>query len=178
MDVKQSEIQRGDLLPITDRVYRHGLDTLVEEKEDKYVPKLRFFDLSNPVKKMDYSLSVDWERKTTPEETIIRVGCSYKTNTEIFKNYKNRIIYALEIKFINSLEWIIDTTYDPTLHEIKKLGSPDNSAHALINFAEDQYAQNRAAILTELRNHSQDKKIGFNMKEVDKAVIECRKLAT
>jgi len=126
MDGKQSKIQPSESLPLTDRIYRHGLNDWVEKKGDENIPKFIFFELTELDKKTGYRLSVDWELKTTPEETIARIGGSYKTNTTQFKEYKNRIIFALDIKFLNSLDFVIDVNYNPIVHPVRKLGSPNN----------------------------------------------------
>jgi len=146
------------------------------EKEDRYTPTIYFFDLSQTDKNTGYSLSVDWDKKTTPEESIIRIGCSYKTKPDFeFKNYKNRVIYALEIAFIDSLDWISKIEYSPTIHTKEILGHPNNKAHSLVFYDKAEYAQNRPALLTELRNHAKDKKIEFDMTKVEVFVEKCRK---
>lgn len=178
MDGNKLETKKGDPLPLRDRIFRHGLSDWTKLENGEYVPKFRFFELSNPDKETGYSLSVDWESKTTPEETIIRIGCTYKGDSNQFKNYDNRVIYALEIDFLISMDEIINVIYDPISHIPPKQGTPDNPAHTLIVFDKEKYEdpQNRPAILTELRNHAKDKKIEFNMKSVHKAVKECRNL--
>lgn len=176
MDGKQLEIKKGEILPLKDRIFRHGMADWQELQDAKYVPKFRFFELSTADKETGYSLSVDWESKTTPEDTIIRIGCTYKTGTDKFKNYENRVIYALEINFLSNMDEIINIIYDPILHLEPKKGLPDNPSHTLVRFDKDKYddPQNRPAILTELRNHAKDKKIIFDIKFVNKAVKEYR----
>lgn len=78
MDGHQLEIQSGDVLPITDRVLRHGLNSWRESVGTVLIPRPIFFDLNNADISNGYNLSVDWEKKTTPEDVIIRVGCSQK----------------------------------------------------------------------------------------------------
>lgn len=175
MDVRKPKIQPGQPLPLADKVYRYGINTMVE-KEDRFTPSPYFFDLSNTDKITGYSLSVDWDKKTTPEEGIIRIGCSYKSKPALeFKNYKNRVIYALEIEFIDSLDWIRKIEYSPTIHKKGIFGHPNNKAHSLVFYDQAEYAQNRAALLTELRNHAKDKKVEFDMTIVEKAVEKYRK---
>ena len=175
MDVQQPEIKSGEPLPLGHRIYRHGLDEWIEKKKDKYIPSLYFFDLHESDKKTGYKLSVDWEKLATPEETIIRIGCSYKKDTKKFKKYENRVIYAIEVTFLNNLDGISDVIYNPIFHPVEKSGYPNNPAHSLIGFDKDKYdVQDRPAVITELRNHAQGKKIEFDMKVVDKAVQEYR----
>lgn len=176
MDGEQLEIKKGEPLPLKDKIFRHGLIDWQEQQDDKYVPKLRFFELNTADKETGYNLSVDWETKTTPEETIIRIGCTYKSGTDKFKNYENRVIYALEIDFLNKMDEIINIIYDPILHLPLKKGLPDNPSHSLVGFDKDKYEdpQNRPAILTELRNHAKDKKIVFDKNAINKAVKACR----
>lgn len=179
MDVEQFEITDGQSLPNNDRIYRHGPMDWIDTKDQKFIPTLKFFDLSEPDKLSGYHLSVDWENRTTPEETIIRIGCSFSINTTKFKNYKNRVIFALDVRFLVELNGILKVSYSPIIQLIEKTGHINNLAHSLISFDKEEFtAQLRPAVITEMRNHAKDKKINFDMEVVDKAVLQYRDQST
>lgn len=176
MDGNKSEIKPGNPLPLEDRVFRYGKNTNVD-KANKYKPSLNFFELTGADKATGYGLSVDWEKLTTPEKTIARIGGTYIYKTEKFKEFKDKVIYAIEIEFLKSLKGVNSITYNPSNLNNKKLGSPSNPSHSIIKFDETEYdqKQNRVEILTEIRNHAKDKKIEVDMNEVEKLVKELRK---
>lgn len=74
-------IKGGDQLPDTDKVYRIVLVTNRDRKNHN-IPSIGCFSLA-PTD--EGSLSVDWERKTSPEESIARFGASYKLYTKEYK---------------------------------------------------------------------------------------------
>lgn len=178
MDGGQPEIQSGDKIPLEDRVLRHGLDEWKNFEDGKYIPTFKFFDLSTDDIKSGYNLSVDWDQKTNPEEIIIRIGCTFhpKKNGQ-FKNYGNRVIYALEVNFLNNIEKVLNVIYDPISNIVEERGKPNNPSHTLVSFDftdEEQYKQDRPAILTELRYHAMDKKVHFDIDIVHAAVNKYR----
>lgn len=90
MDEKSFALKKGDRLPLGDRIFRVVLST-ERDRKNKNVPALRCFSLTPADKGC---LSVDWERKTTPEESVARFGATYKMNKEEYKPYDNREIFA------------------------------------------------------------------------------------
>lgn len=179
MDGHQLEIQSGDVLPITDRVLRHGLNSWRESVGTVLIPRPIFFDLNNADISDGYNLSVDWEKKTTPEDVIIRVGCSQKKFNpnkplEFFKPYEERVIYAIEINFLKSITEIISVYYRPVFFSEKAKGFVDNPAHSSIKFEEDNFSQYRPLIIGELRNHAKNKNVEFNMEFVSGEVEKYR----
>ncbi len=177
MDVSELEIKKGDRLPAKDCVYRHGLKEW-HEKKNEFLPSLRFFALSPNDKIEGYKLSVDWNAITSPEEVIARVGATYKVNKNgdfTFKEFENRVIYSVEINFLNSLNFILNVVYDPIVNKPIIIGSPNNPSHSLICFDSQFYTdQNEPMILAEIRNHAKSNRITVDFDIVKKLVEEYR----
>lgn len=147
-------------------------------EEDRYIPKLNFFKLTNADINDGYRLSVDWKDLTTPEETIIRVGCTYLHKKSKYKDFENRVIYSMDVDFLESMEEIDSVTYNPSIKEPEEKGYPNNIAHSSIKFDNELYddAQARPAILTELRNHVKHNKVYFDLEIVRVEVEKYRNL--
>jgi hypothetical protein len=173
MDVKQFDLSSGEPLPADDRVFRIVIKDW-REKSDKLTPLPKCFSLSSEDKKHGYGLSVDWERKTTPEESIARVGCSYKKDSQEYKGYENRELYAIEVGFLKSLESVRDVLYDPIIHEKPEKGNPENPAHSQAFFNPEVLEKDEAEIYIKIRNHAKDKRILVSMESVNDLVDKYR----
>ncbi|MDK2842974.1 MAG: hypothetical protein PWQ17_2480 [Anaerophaga sp.] len=174
MDEKLFELKKGDLLPDCDRVLRIVGNTQ-RDKKNKNIPSVRCFSLSP---NDEGSLSVDWERKTTPEEAIARFGASFKLCKEEYKSYDNREVYAMKISFLNALEPVESVVYDPIYYEKPEKGRVNNPAHSLIKFTE-AFAndnQNDPEIILKMRNHAVENKVQINLDTVHELVKEYRDL--
>ena len=172
MDEKELNLKPGDSLPKLDDVFRLVLAT-ERDRKNKSIPAVRCFTL---VPRDENKLSVEWSRKTTPEEAIARFGASYKFDSNEFKPYCNREIYALNVNFLHSFSDIEDVVYDPISIEPPQKGKVSNAAHSLIvfsaAFAKDQAKE--PEVFLKLRNHAKDKKIKVDYKKVDELVEELR----
>lgn len=175
MDVEIPDIVPGDSLPDHDDVYRKAPNDW-KEKKDKFTPALRCFTLSEPDKQEGYALSADWSARTTPEESIARIGASFKTGTQKFKEYKNWDLFALNIGFLKSLESIIDVIYDPLVNKIPIKGTPNNISHSLVSFNKDDLEKNEAEVYLKIRNHAKDRRIPIDMTKVEQLVKLYRNL--
>lgn len=173
MDGEELEINLGDPLPQGDRVYRLVVNTH-RDKQNKTIPAVRCFSLSPNDKN---KLSVDWEKKTTPEECIARVGCSFKYASNEFKPFENREIYALEIDFLKSISGIENVVYDPIILSNPKKGKVNNPAHSLIAFSLDLLNDqaNEPEIYLKIRDHAKDHLISVNMEKATSLVENYRK---
>ena len=171
MDEKKLEdVKPGDSLPSLDFVYRVALQSERDlDESGNHIPRLKCFSLSPADIEANYKLSVDWEKKTTPEEVLIRWGTSFKRgkNTE-YKPFDNRVLYKLNVGFLQKLPFILDVIYSP---------SHKNNAHSSICFDNEQfnYKEHEPEFLTELRDHAKQFIIKMNMDEVRKKVEEKRK---
>ncbi len=175
MDVKIPDIAPGDSLPDPDDVFRITPKNLTEKK-NKFMPSLKCFTLSEADKKEGYGLSVDWSARTTPEESIARVGASYKTGTQNYKEYNNKDLYPHNIGFLKSLEPIIDVIYDSIVKKIPIKGTPNNISHSLVNFNKDDLEKNEAEVYLKIRNHAKDRKMKGDMTKVEQLVKLYRNL--
>lgn len=174
MDEQIPSLNNGDNLPESDRVYRISLNTQ-RDRKNKKIPSVSCFSLSPSDKDNGFKLSTDWEKKTTPEESIARVGCSYKGGTNNFKPYDNREIYAINVEFVKSITGIDRVIFDPVIKENPPIGEPHNPAHSSIVFQKEDFDKNEPEILLKIRNHATDQKIDFEITEVDRMVQEYRK---
>jgi len=173
MDVTEAQINKGDSLPNSDNLNRIVLKDM-KEKNDKFLPHVKCFSLSPADKDEGYGLSVDWDKKTTPEDTIIRVGCSYKGDSEVFKEYANREIYSLNIEILKTIVGVVDIKYDPIINLPEQKGRPSNISHSLIYFSEEEYKKNEPIIILQIRNHAKDRKVEVDMAKVDNGVQQYR----
>lgn len=174
MDEKEFDLKPGDSLPKPDDVFRLVLET-ERDRKNKSIPAVRCFSLSPRDKN---KLSVEWNKKTTPEEAIARFGASYKLRTTAFKPYDNREIYALNVGFLHSFSEIDDVVYDPIIIEPPIKGSVSNPAHSLIVFSE-AFANEQAKepeVLLKIRDHAKDKKVKINWEEVNRLVTRLRNI--
>lgn len=158
----------GEELPEEDEIYRIALCT-DRDRKNKKIPAVRCFSLSPSDKN---KLSVDWNIKTSPEESIARVGATYRFNKEEYKPFDNRELYAMEVGFLNDLDDVEKTVYDPIHFPSPEPGKVNNPAHSLIVFTES-FATDQAKepeTLLKIRDHAKDKKVDVNMEEVAQLV--------
>lgn len=162
MDAPKPDLKKGDSLPLEDSVIRI---VMIEDRDrqNKNIPAHRCFTLSDTDKKKDFGLSVDYENKTTPEEVLIRVGLSRKTDRktgrEVYKNYSLREIYKLNIGFLRGFNEISNVIYEPTL---------TNLAHSLILFKKENYDQIQPEIFQKIRDNAL--KIDVDMAKIKEEV--------
>lgn len=167
MDEKEpNRINPNDSLPSADSVYRIALRTEREIDENgNQIPKMGCFSLSQDDIKDNYRLSVEWDKMTTPEEVLIRVGISFKKNSNQYKPFDTRILYKLEVGFLKQLPFILDVIYSPW---------HGNPAHSSICFDNENYnyQEHRPQILIEIRDHAKQFTVNVNMDEVKQKVEE------
>lgn len=174
MDEKPFEsVKPNDSLPSADSVHRIALQSDRETDENgNYIPKYTCFSLTPADTKDNYKLSVEWDKKTTPEETLIRLGTSFRIGkrSNEYKPYDNRLIYKIEVAFLRKLPFILDVIYSPSIK---------NDAHSSICFNKESYnfEENRPQMLIEIRDHAKQFTVEVNMAEVQKKVEEIRQAA-
>lgn len=86
MDGREPFLRKGYVLPDEDDVYRIVINSF-RDRRNKAIPAPRCFDLT---KNDGNKLSVDREKNTPPQETIARVGASYKFNMKEYRDHRNR----------------------------------------------------------------------------------------
>lgn len=123
----------------------------------------------------DGKLSVDWEKMTLPEETIARVGASYKLGKEKYKPYENREIYALAVSFLCSLTDVDGVVYDPVRYSPPIKGRVNNPAHSFIKFSDTFTTHNDLETILKIRDHAVPQKIPVDMEKVHVLVEELRR---
>lgn len=166
MDVPEIVINKGDSLPDEDHVYRIVLET-DRDRKYKNLPALRSFSLNEKDIEDGYNLSVEWDKKTTPELTLIRFGATYKFNSKDYKDPTTRSLYSLRVGFLKTIEGIRDVFYDPIFVEPFEKGNPSNSAHSSVNFIKELWTPaNEPIIIFKIREHAISRKIDVNMEKV------------
>jgi|GEM_PF-1219201 hypothetical protein len=172
MDEKSPRLTKGDILPEGDQVYRIVLANQ-RDKKNKKIPAIRCFSLSPDDNNM---LSVDWEKRTTPEECIARFGGSFKKDTETYKPYENRELFALGIFFLNLLPVVEKVVYDPEIFDPPVKGRVNNPAHSLVVF-EAALSNNSAQApetLMKIRDHATKNKVEIDWDKVHELVKNYR----
>lgn len=174
MDEKSFALKKGDPLPECDRVLRI-VENTQRDRKNKNIPSLRCFSLSPNDKG---SLSVDWERRTTPEEAVARFGASFKQGKEEYKTYNNREVYAMKVSFLNALEPVENVVYDPIYYGKPEKGRVNNPAHSLVKFTEAfaKDNQNDPEIILKMRNHAVENKVLIDLDKVHELVEKLRNL--
>ena len=151
------------------RYYRLALVS-VRDKQNKAIPAVRNFTL-HPGDQG--KLSVDCECFTTSEETIARVGASYKSNNT-FKNYNDREIYAIDANFITESELINGVIYDPVIVHPKQKGRPENFSHSLLDLVLSNPNELEPEICLKLREHAKDKRVLHDIEKTHELVTKYR----
>ena len=112
-------------------VYRLAHVTM-RDRQNKSIPAIRCF---TPSPLDQYKLSVDHAEKTSPENSLSRVGATLKQNGT-YKNIKEFEIYNLNVAAIKDIPGIIDVFADPINNNPEIIGKPNNLSHALIHISE------------------------------------------
>jgi hypothetical protein len=144
-----------DPLSFEDFVYRIALTT-DRDRKNKAIPAIRNFSL-NP--NDNGNLSVDWDKLTTPEDSIARIGAQFKFNSSEFKEFENRELYALNVEKVRSIEGINDVVHDPISESLP--GIPKNEAHSLICCSSNE--ELHPEIFLKLRDTAKDNLVVVNM---------------
>jgi len=130
-------------IPDADSVYRFVAISQMEDPSAKR-PNLSMF----APRQGEDGLSVDWSARTTPEETLIRVGRTYKFGTTLFKNPREFEVYGLPVGAVRGMG--LTVSHNPILHEPEEPGKPNNPAHALIQATSEVEFQSKRKQLRDL----------------------------
>lgn len=169
MDEKLPGLNKGDSLPAGEEVFRIVLVS-ERDKKNKRIPAYRCFSLNE---KDQNRLSVDFKPLTNPEECLSRVGCTFKSRKQEFKNFRDREIYSLEIDFLRAFDVITDLIYDPAYYSNPERGLVNNPAHSLIIFS-PSYSELEPEIFVKIRDHAISRKETVDMEKVADMVEKCR----
>jgi len=132
-------------------------------------------DAFKPTPADDSKLSVDYEPKTTPEESLARFGATISISSGEFKNPHDYSVYSLNIGFLRSFTCIIDIYLDEVLVSPPERGRPDNPAHSLVEF--DEIAEeDEPDILYRIQQHAIMRKVEANPAQVDELTMRYRRI--
>lgn len=168
MDENLPDINSPMILPIDNNVWRIVISNN-RDRRNNQIPAVREFSLS-PVD--EYKLSVDWDKYTTAEECIARIGATYRFQMTEYKPYNNREIYSISTTFLQTIEAVDHTIHNPIKVNPCQKGLPSNPAHSLICIISEF---DEPEVYLKIRNHAKDKIIAYDMDKTEKLVIEYRK---
>jgi hypothetical protein len=80
----------------------------------------------------DPELSCDWDKYTTPQQSLKIISKQYKHNSKEFKNEKEYFICGIYVKDNLNLNPAQNFLHNPIFHLITKRGAPNNRAHSII----------------------------------------------
>lgn len=120
-----------EIIPNDDFVYRQVHHQATAPK-GKRVPSEAAFILG----KGEQGLSVNWDKYMNVKDNYILIGSSY-TKKNDFIDYTAFLIFRLKVEFIRSMNVIKDVLHDPVFSDHPPKGKPNNQAHSLILYDED-----------------------------------------
>lgn len=80
----------------------------------------------------DYEISCDWNRYSTPTQSLNLIGKEYKKGKSQFKDPNDFFIVSLLVKKIIVRNIKQNIVHDPKQNIPEVIGSPNNRAHSLI----------------------------------------------
>ena len=83
-------------------------------------------------------LSTDWDKFTTPEECLVRVGLTYKTDTVIYKDQTLFRLFELNVGEIRKIEAITDISHTPKDNDPEEIGNPNNLSHTDVFYIDEE----------------------------------------
>ncbi|WP_293785738.1 hypothetical protein [uncultured Pedobacter sp.] len=111
-------------------------------------------------------MSVDWDKYTSPDECIIRVGLTYKTGKTDFKNHSDFELLSLNVKDIKMIEGVSSINFTPIPKNQEEIGKPYNVSHSDVWFVDPELRLK----FTYIAN-----KIEVNREYIDKKVDEIKR---
>jgi len=81
-------------------------------------------------------MSTDWDRYTSAEESLIRVGLTKKHGSENFKDPNMFKIFSLKIEDIQMIQGVSSIDFTPINNTPEILGSPNNPSHTDVWFTD------------------------------------------
>lgn len=83
-------------------------------------------------------LSVDWDRHTTPEDSLITVGRTYKYGKTEYKDPSNFLVFRLKVLDIIDLREDLAVNHTPVFNDPEIQGLPNNRSHSSVIGYNDQ----------------------------------------
>ncbi len=79
-------------------------------------------------------MSADWDKHSSPEDSLIRTGLTFRPNTSEFKDPQKFKVFSLNVGEIRLLEDSLTVTHTPVFHgEPPPVGNPNNWSHSSTN---------------------------------------------
>ena|SRR5688572_345378 len=157
MDEETVGLKNGDSVNEDCCMYRM-VHSVFMDKNQIGKPKLSAF---KPHINDDHKLSLDYDKLTTPEDSLGRFGATKKNNG--FKNIEDFSIFSIHVPFVcEELKKLISQIeYNPIENNPLIYGIPNNASHSLAHFiASPDY---EPEILARLWTHAKDRNIEFNL---------------
>jgi len=83
----------------------------------------------------DGGMSTDWDKYTTPEESLARIGLTTKINGEL-KNTDFFNLFGLKVGDIKMIEGVNSIDFTPIFHNPKIYGKPNNPSHSDVHYVD------------------------------------------
>ena len=78
-------------------------------------------------------LSVDWDKYSTPEESLVRTGLTFRFQSEEFKDPARFLVFELHVGEVRKIESIVAVNHTPVFYEnLPPVGRPNNRSHSSI----------------------------------------------
>lgn len=85
----------------------------------------------------DNGMSTDWNKYTSSDECIVRVGLTKKPNGD-FKNPELFCLFSLQVSEIKEIEGVSSIDFTPILNDPPILGKPSNPSHSDVWFMDEE----------------------------------------
>ena len=91
--------------------------------DDDRIPKSTAFKPD-----FQFGISCDWSKLSTPEDTLIRVGLTYKFESSLYKDFQEFSVIQFSVAKIKTIDEIIGLKHTPKKKGL--LGHPKNLSHS------------------------------------------------
>jgi hypothetical protein len=88
--------------------------------------------IPNPSSFMDKELSCDWDRYSTPRNSLALIGKEYRSKSKVFKEPNDFFIASLLVQDILDHTTNQQIKHNPIQNIPELIGTPNNRAHSLI----------------------------------------------
>jgi hypothetical protein len=114
-------------------------------------------------------LSTDWNKYTTPEGSLIRVGISYKPNTTKFKDPDLFEVLKLKVSEVWSIDAINSILHTPIT--VGGIGRPENQSHCSVYYMDEEVRLKLAGIANIISDVNRNL-INTTIAEIKTSIVE------
>ena len=118
-------------------------------------------------------LSVNWSKYLTPRENFIIIATSFNRK-QVFLDYLGFRLFKLPVKFLNDLRGVDKVVHDPICRNPAPVGRPNNRAHALVKYLNNNDSRLRMNLSDYCRNNHAESYVDFDVKSINEEIKELR----